>query len=158
MWLFSWSNEPFIIPACSVATYTKDELVDLYWAHKDELTKVAEIVLASDTLRQRIRDAYEVDWGIFAKYDKRYFSDSDWNKIVDLFKKTRPYMIMRSLRQGDTVYFDFRVRRLNNVEIKNSLYYFKSTATMEIFKKFIWVGELEHLDGYWYIDEHMRER
>lgn len=151
------SKSPFIISSGSVATYTKDELADLYWKHKDELDKVAEIVFASDALRQIIIDENDDDCGVYTEYDKRYFTESDWNEIVDLFKKIRPYLIMRSLRQGDTVYFNFRHQKTSDMEISTSLYYFKSPATMEVYKGYSWVGDLEQLDGYWYIGEYIRE-
>ncbi len=158
MWRLSWRGAPSIIPSRHVATYTKDELADLYEAHKDEFNKVAEIVLASDAFRQRIIDSHEGDWEIKTEYVKDDFSEGDWNEIVDLFQKIRPYMIMRSLVLGDTVYFDFGHQKTSGMEISTSLFYFKSAATMEAYKGYIWVGDLEQLDGYWYIGEHVLAR
>lgn len=159
IWRLSWTGAPDIIPPRSVATYTKEQLADLYWEHKDEFNKVAEIVLASDAFRQRIIDNNDDDWGIRSEYLKDDFPEEGWGEIVDLFKVIRPYMIMRSLREGrDVVYFSFASQKTSGLEISTSLYYFKSAGTMEKYKDYFWVGVLEHLDGYWYIGEHTMAR
>jgi len=146
---------PFIIPYNSVTSYTKDEFMDMYWEHKDELSEVAEIVLASDSLKQRIRDNNEIDWAIHSDSVKDDFSEEDWEKIVDLYEKIRPVTIMRALRKNDdVVYIRFYSIEEDGSYI-DSLFYFKNAETAEAYKGYSWVGELEHLDGYWYVEEEI---
>jgi len=145
---------PEIIPQDSIILYSKDELIEAYWRYKDELNEVAEIVLNSNSFRQRIIDGKEGDWDICSDYVKGDFSEEEWGSIVDLFEKIRPYMLMRSLREGNNVfYINFGQRKVNGDWISNSLYYFKTDKAVDDFSKYSWVGELEHIDGYWYVDE-----
>lgn len=148
----------FLIGRFSVASYTKEELGDLYWNNKDEFVNVAEIMLANDKIRQIIIDTHDDDWGVLTKNDKRFFPEEEWDQVEKLFKKIRPYMIMLSLRNNDSVvYFNFNSRKVDGKKISTSLYYFKNVKTMELYKLYPWVGTLEQLDGYWYIGEYVRD-
>ena len=148
------SSSSDIIPSDSLIAWTKEELIDLYGENKEELNEVAEIALACDTLKQRIVENHE-DWEIRYSSQSDWFSEDDWAKIVDLFEKIRPYMLMRSLREGDdAIWFHFSYRKVEDGYIYISLYYFKNPETAEAYKAYIDVGEgLEHLDGYWYYTE-----
>ena len=134
----------FLTPLGGEIVYTKDELIDMYWENKDELTEVAEIVLASDSLLQKIIDTDDKDWTINHQVDKQYFSEEDWKKIVVLFKKIRPYMIIR--KRDGAVFIDFSHRKKEGSEIGTSLRYFSNGGIYAGVK-----GRLEHLDGYWYV-------
>ena len=151
--LITGSNPPFIIIGKPTA-YTTDELADLYWERKDELGEVAEIVLGSGAFLQRMIDNYDDDRGILTEYVKDDFSKEEWDKIVKLFRAIRPYMIMRSLKAGDDViYFVFGQRKVDDHTYDTMLFYFKNPETAEYYKRYTWVGTLEHLDGNWYIGE-----
>ena len=151
-----------IIPSGSRIEWTKDDLSEAFWEYKDELNEVAEIVLASESLRQSMigNDAsedykdYNTNFGYIAsEANKDYFSEEDWGKIVDLFKKIRPLEIVRSLRHGDVVWIDFIGRKVDDGYLRTSLYYFRKPKTVDVYNSYIFsIGvELEHLDGYWYI-------
>ena len=157
IFLVACESSPYIIPRNSTVFYTKNELIDLYWEHDDELDEVAEIVLASKTLRQRIIDQKN-DWDIRFESDKRDFADDDWERIVYLFKEIRPLMIVRSLQGGDVVYIDFGQRKVNGCWVSNTMFYFKNAETAESYSRYTWVGKLEHIDGYWYVSERIDDR
>ena len=143
---FAWRSAPWIIPIGSDIVYTKDEMIDMYWENKDELTEVAEIVLASDSLLQKIIDTDDDGWSINHKMEKQYFSEEDWEKVVVLFKKIRPYMIIR--KRSGAVFIDFAYGKKEGHEIGTSLRYFNDkTAGKYTSDK----TELRHLDGYWYM-------
>jgi len=147
-----------IIPSHRIVKYSKDELTDLYWKYQNELNEVAEIIIASNSFRQSIRDSNDIDRGISTEATKQYFSEDEWNKIVDLFQKICPLMIMLSLRNGDrVVYINFGLVKEKNYYISTSLYYFKNPYTAERYKEYIFIDSLEHLDGYWYIGENIIE-
>ena len=150
------SSSPFIIPNGSLIEWTKDELNEAFWEYEDELNEVAEIVLASESLKQRMIDSYD-DGFIAGEAYKKYFSDEDWGKIVDLFEKIRPYELIRSLRLGDdVVWIDFSYRKVKGGYLAAALYYFKNPETAEAYGSYVGRG-LEHLDGYWYISEKFTE-
>jgi hypothetical protein len=147
-----------IVPNGCLVEWTKGEVIELYWEYKDEMNEVAEIVLACDTIRKRIIENYEFG-EISNNSQKSWFSEDDWYQITDLFEKIRPYMIVRSLREGDddfdVVWIDFSPRYLKDGYVSSSLYYFKNPETAEEYKAYMVEGEtLEHLDGYWYIHEN----
>ena len=63
-------------------------------------------------------------------------------------------MIVRSLRKNDDVfYIDFASRKEKGNYIGASLYYFINAETARAYEEYMWVGSLEHLDGFWYIGE-----
>jgi len=99
------------IPGDSEIAWTKELLHEIYWEHKEELDEVAEIVLTSRLLRQRIFDEAEVSDEAHNYYytknlyitNETYrdcFSEEDWRKISDLFEKIHPSAIVLSLRYG----------------------------------------------------------
>ena len=141
---FAWLSAPRILPIGGEIVYTRDELIDIYWENKDELTEVAEIVLASDSLWQKIIDIDDSGFCIHDKADKQYFSEEDWEKIDVLFKKIRPYMIIR--KRGGAVFIDFAYGKKEGHEIGTSLRYFNDEETYMSDKT-----ELRYLDGYWYM-------
>ena len=148
------STSTTIIPSDSTIAWTKEELKDLYWENKEELNEVAEIALACDMLKQQIVENHE-DWEICYSSQSDWFSEDDWAKIVDLFEKIRPYMLMRSLRsEDDVIWFVFSYRKVEDGYIHISLYYFKNPQTAIAYKL---AGSLEHLDGYWYVNEEFIE-
>ena len=152
------ATPPSIIPFESEVAWTKEELIEVYWEYKEELDEVAEIVLASESLYERMRETND-DGFISSEAYKKYFSEGDWEKIVDLFEKIRPSELIRSLRlSDDVVSIDFKGRNVEGDHIWASLYYFKNPETAEAYKGYSFVGDgLEHLDGYWYINEKLRE-
>ena len=106
----------------------------------------------------KIKDGEDGDEYILFKSDSQYFSKSDWEAIVDVFKTLRPYSIDRSLRDGyDVVYIVFTERTEDGVKKHNNLYYRKDAEAVKCYEEYIWVGELEHIDGYWYIDQWSNE-
>ena len=143
-------SAPFIIPIKSSIIYTKDELIDQYWEHKDKLNEVAEIVLASDSLLQEIIDNKDLERDVWSSSQKKHFSEDDWDKIVDLYEKIRPVTIER--RRNGAVYIDFNRREIDTTYIDTSLYYFGSAETADAYRTNIH-ETLEHLEGYWYIRE-----
>lgn len=155
---YLWINVPFIIPGSSLVSHTKYELIDLYRENRDELNKAAEAILTSDLFLDKIKDGEDGDEYILFKSDSQYFSKSDWEAIVDVFKTLRPYSIDRSLRDGyDVVYIVFTERTEDGVKKHNNLYYIKDAEAVKCYEEYIWVGELEHIDGYWYIDQWSNE-
>ena len=149
---------PFIIGTFSVASYTKDELGDLYWSNKTDFVNIVEIMLSNDKIRQIIINTHDDDWGVYSKVGKDLFPEEEWEQVEKLFKKIKPYKIMLSLRYNDSVvYFDFGSRKVDDKKISTSLYYFKNVKTMEIYGINTWVGTLEQLDGCWYIGEYVRD-
>ena len=145
------SNNHSIIPVGSTVAYTKDELIDSYWEYKDELNEVAEIVLSSESWLQFIVDNNHSGGLLSATSQAKYFSEEDWNAIVELFKEIRPIMIER--RRDEVVHIPFERIRAAGDYTGVCLFYIKDIETAEKYKNFIWVDNLEHLDGYWYIDE-----
>ena len=147
-----------IISYKSEIVWTKDELTEAFWEYEDELNEVAEIVLASESFRQRRDNNQFLE--IRSDNVKNDFSEEDWEKIVDLFKKIRPYMITRSVGVGeDVVYIDFKRRKVDGGYMHIALHYFKNPETAEGYKNGTVYGgkEIEHLDGYWYIIERFKE-
>ena len=155
VWFDIKANVNFTIIAPSRASaYTKDELADAYWRNREAFTNVAEIVLANERIRQIIINNYDDDFDIYTKNDKRFFTEPEWKQIEELFLEIKPTMLMLSLRNNDrVVYFNFPDTHVNGKVTGTSLFYFKNSATMERYKGYVWVGTLEHLDGYWYIEE-----
>ena len=155
----SCESSSSIIPYESVIVWTKDELTEAFWEYEDELNEVAEIVLASKSLRQRY-DNNNQYMEIRSDNVKSDFSEEDWEKIVDLFKKIRPMMITRSIGVGeDLVYIDFKHREVDGGYMHIALHYFKNSETAERYRNGTLYGgeEIEHLDGYWYIIERFFE-
>jgi len=144
-----------IIPNNSIATYTKDELNDLYWENKDELNEVAKIILANEELYRQIIENNDVERDVWGKSQKKLFSNEEWGKIVDLYKKIRPYTIER--RRNGAIYIDFAQRKVGGSNISTSLYYFGSEETANAYRVSRF-ETLEHLEGYWYINEWIFDR
>lgn len=152
--VYWWVNYQLIIPDRSIASHSKSKLIDLYWDNKVALNEAAESILSSSSFERKIRDGYDGDEYIMFKSDSKYFTKSDWKSIVKVFKIFRPYCITRSFRAGyDVVYISFGEREENGRRKRNGLYYFKVPEAAECYEGYIWVGELEHIDGYWYVDE-----
>lgn len=148
-----WLDSPFIIPDRSIAYHSTTELIDLYWENKEELTQAAEAVLASEAFLQKIKEGYGGDEYIMFKSDIKYFSEDDWEIIVNVFKTFRPYTITRSLSDGyDVVYISFGERIEDGTLMDHGLFYFKNPEAAKDYESYIWVGELEHIDGCWYVD------
>jgi len=143
------SIEAHIIPHNSRVAYTKAELIDLYWEYKDELSEVADIVLTNDPLLQDIIDNKDAERDVSANSHKRYFSEDDWEKVVDLYEKIRALTIERERSGAVSIYF--RLQKADKNYINNSLIYFRNEETLEYYQKNRWEEEFEHLDGYWYI-------
>ena len=131
-----------IIPYSSTIAPTKSELIDLYWEYKDELTEVAEIILASDSLRQELIDNNDVEIDVCAKSQKEHFSEEDWEKVVNLYEKIRPYTIER--RRSGAVYIFFAPIKTKGGCISNSLHYKYKPGTWP-------QGMGPPLDGDWHI-------
>lgn len=149
-----WINAPYIIPSNSLVSHTKYELIDLYYENKDELNKTAESILKSNSFLEKIKSGDDEDEYIMFKSDSQYFSESDWETIVDVFETLRPYSIDRSLRDGyDVVYLVFAERTEDGVRRSNNLYYIKDLEAVKCYENNIWVGKLEHIDGYWYVEQ-----
>ena len=148
-----------IIPYDSVVAWTKDEAIGLYWMYSEELDEVAGIVLASDDFRQSAIDGYD-HVGIISNKEKIYFSEEDWGKIVDLFEKTRPIQIGRSWEEGEDVVFLGFTNRLaidGGYWVTCTLYYIDNPKVAEKYRNDLYTENLEHLDGYWYINEFSTE-
>ena len=161
LWFDRTIASQWIINPRSITSYTKEELVNLYWENKDELNEVAEIVLANDGLKQRIIDNHD-DYGeIRFMSDKGYFPEEEWNKIVALYKKIRCNEIVRLIWGGKdgVVYVDWRSKKTDGHEIYTALYYFKDVNTMEFYKQHYMgtIGQfvLEQIDGGWYVYENI---
>ncbi|MCL2672269.1 MAG: hypothetical protein FWF10_09595 [Clostridiales bacterium] len=143
-----------IVPPQNILDYSTDEVTELYWAHKDALSEVAEIVLASDAFRQRIKDSRESEWAIGSDFVKDDFSEEDWSTIVDFFEKFRPSRLSSSLRNNDNaVYIDFGEVEEDGSFIHTMLFYIKNPTTAQYYAETqaYWIGTMEQLDGYWYI-------
>ena len=142
-----------IIPFDSTVAYTKVELIDLYWEHKDELNKVAEIILASDSLLQEIIDNRDVERDVNNSSQKKHFSEDDWEKIVNLYENIRPLTIERELYGAVGIYFGRQ--KVDKDYVSYSLRYFRNDVTLEYYKyqhfRYRWEKDFEHIDGYWYI-------
>ena len=149
-------SAPFIIPIKSSIIYTKDELIDQYWEHKDKLNEVAEIVLASDSLLQEIIDNKDLERDVWSSSQKKHFSEDDWEKIVDLYENIRPYTIERERFGAIGIYFN--LLKADNNYVSYSLHYFRDEETLEYYQKNRWKKEFEHLDGYWYISSLIMPR
>lgn len=167
VWLDSTIASSHIIDPRSIVAHTREELVDLYWEHKDELQEIAEIVLASDAFKQRIIDNND-DYGQ-TRFESGtgVFPDEDWNKIVALYQKIRCYDIVRHCWGGvdGAVSIDFREKKADGQDISTRLFYFKDLHTMEFYKlhrysynQFGWRQTLEPIDGGWYAYESVIPR
>lgn len=87
------------------AFYTKDELSSLFYENKELFSEVADIVLSSDKLKEYMLEIGDGDFGINATYDKRFFSDNNWKKILQFSK---------------SVSFDFLTKSLLNCMLKST--------------------------------------
>ena len=151
------SPPAWIIPMENEIAWTGEELKEVYWEYKEELDEAAEIVLASDPLRKRMLETNDNAFIRSLGY-KEYFSDEDWEKVVDLFEKVRPYEMVRSLWDGDVVRINFSRRNVEGGYYWSSLHYIKHPEIVEYYKRKLYVGEgLEHLDGYWYVNDKFTE-
>ena len=148
-----WANSPFIIPGHTVEWYSKEDLIQLCYENYDELNKVAESILDSKAFLEQIRGEDDGDEYIMFKSDSQFFAESEWENIVHVFKTIRPYSIDRSLRDGyDVVYISFALPSCDRTEEQHCLYYIKNPEAVLYYEANAWVGELEHINGYWYID------
>jgi len=151
-----------IIPRRSVIAPEKNELVDLYWTYKDELNEVAQIVLTSEALRQRIIDGSRNFRQISSDFVREDFSEEEWEKIVDLFEKIRPSVITRTYygEGNNVIHVSFSTRRVGEYVFSVFLFYFEQPGRVAGYRRFeeFWTGPIEHLDGNWYISERVRER
>jgi len=152
------SYEPSrIIPKDSKIAWTKYEVIDLYWMYSEELDEVAEILLGNDAFRQSVIEGYNYVY-IGSTREREFFSDEDWESIVGLFEKTRMDMIYRSWQEGDDiVHLNFNPLYRDRNWFITTLYYFKNPEIAEKYKKAKSLDGLEHLNGYWYINEQFRK-
>lgn len=97
-----------IIQNKDIQGYSEEELLTVFHENQDLFLKTAIIIQRNNALKRKIISKNEDDWGIYSYADKQYFTEEEWAIIVELYKKTGPYMIMRSLKYGrDVVYFVF---------------------------------------------------
>ena len=73
--------------------YTAEELEELYFSNKESFKNIADIVLASDELLEWMEELTIYDYQISTMDDKRFFSDPEWDEIVDFFKMSHVYLI-----------------------------------------------------------------
>jgi len=150
-WQSSNKNYGRIIPSDSIATYTKDELIDLYWEYKDELNEVAKIAMANASLRKEMIDNNLTDKNICEISNKKHFSEDDWEKIVALCEKIRPSAI--ELKNGGPIGIYGKRFKTDDGWVSVSLQYFHNSAISAKYPK----KGMEQLDGYWYIKERISE-
>ena len=152
----------FIIPLRSQEAHTKDELIELYWEYRGELHEVAEIVLTSEAFLQRIIDGPRNFAEIGSVSVKDDFSEEEWERIVDLFEKIRPFRITRTRYAGgdNVIYISFPSRRVDGYFVSAYLFYFECSERAREYKRHnrFWTGDLAYLDENWYVSEHIRER
>ena len=149
----AWVDAPLIIPNRSIESHAKSELIDLYWENKENLNITARSILGSEAFLTKLKENDEDEYIKF-KSDSKYFTENDWEAIVDVFETFRPYAITRSLRGGyDVVYIDFDHRREDGTYKHNGLFYFEDPEAVERYERYLWVGKMEHIDGCWYVDE-----
>lgn len=140
------------------AFYSEAELEELYFEHRESFQEIVEIVLASDSLRQHIRDKNEDDWAVYAEIDQRFFTAEDWEKIVAFLKDIKPHMIMRSLKHGDDiVYFTFNSGRRDGKLVLISLYNIKNPETKDFYDKSNvslqgFKASFQEIDTNWWIE------
>ncbi|MCL2672755.1 MAG: hypothetical protein FWF10_12125 [Clostridiales bacterium] len=79
--------------------------------------------------------------------NKKFFSETDWKKIVALCEEIRPLAIERS--NGGAICIYGKRIKTDTGWVSTSLEYFHNESTSAIYSK----EGLEHLDGYWYINE-----
>ena len=152
-----------IIPLRSLITPTKDEVVELYWEHKDKLNKVAEIVLANEALRQRMIDTPRSFAQIGSDSWKDSFPEEEWELIVDLFETIRPFRItVHALWSGEedyVVYIAFRGRIEEEYVSTVTLAYFDPPGARNRFCDIRVRGViLTQLEGGWHVFEDVHER
>ena len=145
--------------------WSKGDVIDLYWKYSEELDKVAEIVLTSDAFRQSVTEGSEYVY-IISNNQKQYFSEEDWMKIADLFEKIRNDMIVRSWEEGeDVIIINFEPKYVVEGDITKSsgdwyittLYYLENQEIMEKYRSALPLNDLEHIGGYWYINEKIKK-
>ena len=159
IWSWVFGDGDFtIIPISSMRTYTKEELADLYWSNREELTNVAKIVLANEGVRQVIINNFDDDSSIDDKDDKRFFSEAEWEQVEKVFQAMNLYRITLSRRINQwIVHLDFGVEKVKGMLVTTTLFYFENGAPMAQYEWYLSVDELEHLEGNWYIGEHSME-
>ena len=151
-------GSPTIIPIDTLLVYTKEELANACWEYKEELNEVAKIVLENEAFERQIRNSREGDGSLIVEGSKVDYTDEEWEAIVDLFNKIRPYMLMRDIRNGDNVfYITFFRTKIDDGYISTTLYYFQDADAVERYQKNIWVGALDHIDGGWYVGEDISD-
>lgn len=167
IWLDRTIASSGIIDPRSAATYTREELVNLYWENKDDMDEVALAVLASNAIKQRIIDSNEDDWQIHSDFEKGDFPEANWNMIVALFHKIKCYEVVRHCWYGVDGAFsiDFGERKVDGKDTSYSLFYFRDVDTMEFYRDnrytysgLGWKEGLEYIDGGWYVHERIIPR
>ena len=114
----------FLTPKDERQFYTAAELEELYDANKESCTNVADLILASDELLECMKERSIYDYQIFSMDDKQFFSDSEWEDIVDFFKMSRVLFIQRNRASGDCILFYFTKQTVDGTDTAVSLYYF----------------------------------
>ena len=113
-----------IIPNNECRFYTAEELEELYFSNKESFKNIADIVLASDELLEWMNERDIYDYQIYNMRHKRFFSDSEWEEIVDFFKMSHSSLIERDRVLGDCIRFEFVPNTVDKIEKAVLLLYF----------------------------------
>ena len=142
-----------ILPANECRFYTASELEDLYFSNKESFKNVAEIILASDELLECMEERSIYDYQIFSMDDKQFFSDSEWEEIVDFFKMSRAVCINRYRTAGDCICFDFKKEKVDGIETYSRLYYFTNPTEelLEHHSRNPYLTDFYQIDTNWWI-------
>ncbi len=142
----------------SVEYYTKEELTDLYWQHEELLNNVKESVLNNEAVLQALVDEKDGDTGIYTYHDKDFFTQEEWNDVLNVFENLHPYMIMME-RKGRPLkfYISFDDLKVDSCTKSTSLYWFPDVKEIKYHKEVSSADSIEytHLDGNWYIVEEI---
>ena len=142
-----------IIPNDECRFYTASELEDLYFSNKESFKNVAEIILASDELLECMEERSIYDYQIFSMDDKQFFSDSEWEEIVDFFKMSHVYLIQRDRALGDCISFGFINQVVDKVETEVVLFYFPQPTEkiIQFFSRNSYMTDYYPIDTNWWI-------
>ena len=129
--------------------YALESLQSMYFDNTELFRNVANIIYNNDELKRVIINHNEEDWEIYTTYDCRFFEDSEWKEVQELFDKTGVYQIIRSLKYGnDIVYFIFYD---NDSSTTLDLYYNITNDEQVIMSYKGRSDEVTRVDDYWWI-------